>query len=359
VKHRLSHLGVVLAAASAALVQVQPASAGTAQIREARAFGLAIAYVAGAGETNTVTTTPLAMGAGLEIQDTGATVIAGVGCVSVTPQRAQCEWPDRSDAVLDIELGDMGDSFTQGPTVELSVSFLDGGDGDDRIVAGDSLGDFLIGGPGDDTLMGGVGHDSLDGGPGADLMSGGSSSFHHGGVNNRHFDTVSYADRINPVQADADGVADDGEAGEGDNIRVDIEEITGGRGDDILTSGFRAHYLSGGRGNDILVGNAGRDSLRGWAGNDILSGGDGSDYLEGDGGDDVLRGGRFADTLAGGNGNDGLFGGLGADRMEGNDGADLLVSRDGLPDVVAGGFGFDRGRIDRLDAVRGIERFLR
>lgn len=341
------------------LVQTQPASAGTAQILDHPAFGPAIAYLAGAGETNTVTTAPLPGGAGLEIQDTGATVVAGAGCVSVTPQRAQCEWPDSADAVLDIELGDMDDSFAQGATVELSVSVLRGDDGNDVISARDSLLDELFGGPGDDTLMGGDGHDNLDGGPGADNMSGGSSGFWHGGGNNRHLDQVTYADRTAAVRADADGIADDGEVGEGDNIRVDVERISGGRGNDILTSGFRGHRLFGGRGDDVLIGNGGRDRLQGWAGNDLLRGGDGSDDLRGDGGDDVLRGGAFADTLFGGHGNDGLFGDLGADRLEGNDDADLLVSRDGVRDVVAGGFGSDRGRIDRLDAVRGIERLLR
>ena len=38
-------------------------------------------------------------------------------------------------------------------------------------------------------------------------------------------DVVTYARRVNGVKADADGVRDDGERGEGDLIRADIEAM--------------------------------------------------------------------------------------------------------------------------------------
>jgi len=52
---------------------------------------------------------------------------------------------------------------------------LDGGDGDDILLAGDG-GDTLIGGAGDDTLIGGAGDDTLIGGDGDDVLIGGAGN---------------------------------------------------------------------------------------------------------------------------------------------------------------------------------------
>ena len=65
-------------------------------------------------------------------------------------------------------------------------------------------------------------------------------------------------------------MADDGEAGEGDNIGTDIE------------------HLVGGAGNDRLFGTAGTNTLNGGAGNDLLDGGAGADYLVGGSGTDTV-----------------------------------------------------------------------
>ena len=76
---------------------------------------------------------------------------------------------------------------------------------------------------GNDTLRGFTGTDVLDGGAGADSMTGGD------GV-----DTVSYASRSADVRVDTFGDPDDGEQGENDQVRTDVESVTTGSGDDTI-----------------------------------------------------------------------------------------------------------------------------
>ncbi len=143
----------------------------------------------------------------------------------------------------------------------------------------------LNGGAGDDTLIGGPADDLLEGGPGADVLRGGAGDA----------DQVSYADRTADLRLTEDGVADDGEAGEGDDLGSDIEVIYGGRGND---------YIIGGPGDSVIEGYEGNDSIFGANGNDSLDGGNGDDLLGGGNGDDTLVGGLGADVLAGNGGRD-------------------------------------------------------
>ena len=71
----------------------------------------------------------------------------------------------------------------------------------------------LSGRAGDDELDGLRGNDVLDGGAGADDLMGGAGT-----------DTVTYADRTAPRDVTLDGGADDGEAGEGDNV-LGVENV--------------------------------------------------------------------------------------------------------------------------------------
>jgi hypothetical protein len=89
--------------------------------------------------------------------------------------------------------------------------------------------------------------------------------------------------------------------------------------------------------------------IRGTAGSDVLRGTRGDDRLCGLGGRDVLRG------LGG---NDRLVGGGGRDRLLGGGGNDTLLARDRFRDVVKGGTGFDRARVNAADVRRSIERIL-
>ncbi|MDO8210646.1 calcium-binding protein [Conexibacter sp. CPCC 206217] len=184
---------------------------------------------------------------------------------------------------------------------------LRGSDGQDEIRGGDGA-DTLDGGTGDDELVGEAGDDLLlgdfDARRGADTMRGGDG-----------IDTVSYAVKRDPVSVDFDGAADDGSAGEADNVGVDVENAIGGAGADTLLGDARANALSGGIG------------------------------------DDRLDGGDGADVLDGGEGNDTLDGGAGADTLAGADGDDTITSRDGSADAVTCGAGADTVIADVNDTV--------
>ena len=129
------------------------------------------------------------------------------------------------------------------------------------------------------------GRNSFRGGPGGDQISGGQG-----------IDTVDYSDKTSAVTVSIgddpeggpgnDGVGD-GTAGntEGDNIYSDVENVTGGPGNDTLIGEDRvpAYY----------------DPAGGYL---SRSGQEGAGTLNGAGGDDVLDGKQDADTLIGGPG---------------------------------------------------------
>ncbi len=206
---------------------------------------------------------------------------------------------------------------------------MDGGKGNDMLIGGvgnDSLfggayaddgDDTLLGYGGDDKLLGGVGNDRLDGGAGADWMSGGDG-----------IDIADYSKRTNDLDVSLDGVANDGAftaavisgppqviqiTSEGDNVLVDVENV------------------SGGSGNDLITGSALNNKLSGLAGVDTLRGGDG---------DDTLNGGADFDELEGGEGNDRFF------------------AKDGVSDDVTGGNGNDTATVDNSDVLDSIETVL-
>lgn len=297
-------MALAVPAASAATVEIRPGGDPEAPV----GFGsiTVIGFAASPGETNIVSVT--ATESGYEIADSVATMTAGSGCTLSTPHAVTCS---ETAVFLVIELGDGNDS--------VSVDFVEygivvrAGDGDDTVAGGDSFTERIYGGPGNDTLRGGRESDIIDGGPGADVMSGGTSWHTHANSHIAHPDVVTYAGRTAPVRADLDGLADDGEQGEGDRILGDFEILQGGRDADVLAGGRRGDRLSGGRGDDRLLGN---------------------------GGGDILAGGPGFDWLAGG------------------PGRDTLLSRDGKRDVVRGGAGRDEAKVDRVDAVLGVERIV-
>ena len=115
------------------------------------------------------------------------------------------------------------------------------------------------------------------------------------------------------VTADPDGVSDDGEASEHDDVETDVEGLVGGAGNDVLT---------------------------GWTGTNVISGGAGNDVLDGQQGDD---------TLDGGPGDDALTGGAGLDVLDGGSGIDALHARDGATDQVRCGADADTATLDAID----------
>lgn len=95
---------------------------------------------------------------------------------------------------------------------------------------------------------------------------------------------------------------DDGEAGEGDTIEADVENVVGGAGADTIDASLSAfrHVLMGMGANDTLTSAGLADFLYGGAGNDILIAGGGIDYLYGGAGNDTLQGGTENDIINGG-----------------------------------------------------------
>jgi Ca2+-binding RTX toxin-like protein len=341
-----------------------------------------------------------------------------------------------------------------------------GGDGNDTLTGGPGS-DALDGGPGNDTVSGGAGDDSLEGGSGDDVVSGGDgndsldvASLSDGCPNAVGDDLLSgdagddtlcggpgpgagldndainggdgvdriFYPRVHSVSVSLDGAANDGETGEADNVRADVEQVTGGAGNDTLTGNDGPNLLDGGPGADTLNGlggddtlmdsggDAAADTLNGGEGDDTLSAGRGPDVYNGGDGEDAvvdyigrtvpvnvtidgnandgaagegdnvgldvedvtggsagdtlvgsavdneLVGGNGNDTISGGDGNDGLSGGPGRDTIDGGNGRDLLSggggadtlrSRDGVTDRDECGGGTDSVEGEARDDISG------
>lgn len=168
-----------------------------------------------------------------------------------------------------------------------------------------------FGAEGNDGLLGGSGDDELDGGPGDDVANGldGNDHFPAAGIADGSdtfnggpgYDSVSYELRQIDLALNlclssgllgcADGECEacemSGEAGEGDRL-VNIEDVTGGDGDDILRGSDAADALSGGPGDDRLFGLGGSDVLYGQRGQDVLEGGADGDYCDGREGEQIV-----------------------------------------------------------------------
>jgi hypothetical protein len=198
-------------------------------------------------------------------------------------------------------LGDRDDAYWDwdGP------SYVDAGSGNDTPIIGGPGDDSLHGGIGSDELEGWDGNDLLDGGPGDDYLEGiayveegmtsGSDTYVGGGGG----DSVTYEGRTEDLSLSPDGVANDGAAGEHDNIGTDVMAIGGGHGNDTMTGNGGRNVFGGGPGDDVLDGAGGDDHLVGGTGADRLTGGAGQDLLDGEDGDDILDGGAGVDRYYG------------------------------------------------------------
>jgi hypothetical protein len=163
-----------------------------------------------------------------------------------------------------------------------------------------------------------------------------------------------------------------------------IDDISGGNGDDTIATSNSADRIDGGNGNDVLFGNQGRDTLAGGADNDVMYAGRDNDMVFGQSGNDRIHGEFGDDTLVGGSGDDTIYGGDGQDSLLGDRGRDVLSGGSGNDwidggsdrDLLTGGSGSDAfviGRnfdgsttggtmldnADRItDFTRGADRFL-
>src|SRR5215208_1504905 len=268
---------------------------------------------------------------------------------------------------------------TEGGDPETDANILDGGGGDDMIegasgpekITGGAGADRLFGGAGADSVDGGDGNDMVDGGSGNDTVAGGSgddtldpgdgpeggsadSDLLDGGAD---ADQLSYGARTTPVNVTLDDVANDGVAGENDDVRTTVESVTGGTAGDTMGGSAGANTLNGGPGNDQMAGNGGDDAIDGGGDDDTADGGDGNDSVSGGAGSDTVAGGRGDDVvngsvagLVGIDGGDQVSGGDGNDAMAGGDGDDTFDGGPGA-DAMSGGPGTDTASYENPVAV--------
>src|SRR5689334_13112494 len=228
---------LTIALAVACLLSL-PATASAASIS---VTGGTLNVTAAPGEANRLTLTPGV--ATVDVLDPAAPLTPGAGCESTGSGRVTCAVSPLIRATVD--LGDLDDTLAVTGLLRVTVSD----------------------GAGNDTVTGGGGDDTFLSSPGADRYAGGAGS-----------DRVDYSARTAGVSVDIDDVADD--AGEGDNVRRDVERVTGGSGDDTLTGSAAADRLDGGPGDDALLGGSGNDRLDGGPGDDALSGQSGTDAAD-------------------------------------------------------------------------------
>jgi Tol biopolymer transport system component len=154
------------------------------------------------------------------------------------------------------------------------------GNGGNDLLRGGLGNDTLYGNGGSDLLNGGFGDDHLDGGTGPDVFAGGPG-----------FDRVVYWSHTRPVTASIGDGANDGFAGERDDVQGDVEAVDGGRYNDTLIGNEADNELMGGTGDDRLVGGLGLDKLKGGDGDDSHDADDGvrDSITCGNGLDSVVR----------------------------------------------------------------------
>ena len=277
-------------------------------------------------------------------------------------------------------------SIAYGTKIEAAAGGANGdviiGNALDNVLSGEGGGDQLYGLAGDDTLVGGTGNDTFFAGPGPgnDTYNGGPDT-----------DTIDYGGTTQAIVVNlAAGTASSAEIGT-DTI-VNIENVIGGPGVDMITGNAAPNSLEGGGGGDTIDGGAGADAvaytrsgaavrvnltamsatggdaqgdtllniehatgsahhdwligsaigntLRGLGGWDRIFGGDGNDRLFGGSGNDVLVGGAGNEHAQGDAGADYVYGGDGVDILYGGAGNDVLLGQAG-PDTLYGGPGFD------------------
>ncbi|ORE91585.1 calcium-binding protein, partial [Aurantimonas sp. 22II-16-19i] len=150
-------------------------------------------------------------------------------------------------------------------------------------------------------MRGGGGSDEIFGEAGNDLIIGdadGVADLYDGGEG---IDNVSYVTTVAGINANL-GLNFAFGAEIGVDRLENIENLTGGRGDDSLIGAASTQRLDGGAGNDVIDGGTGNNTLLGGDGNDTIRGFAGFDRIEGGAGNDRLTGDFNADTFVFANG---------------------------------------------------------
>jgi predicted extracellular nuclease/Ca2+-binding RTX toxin-like protein len=225
---------------------------------------------------------------------------------------------------------------------------IEAGDGDDRVwaLAGN---DHVLGGNGDDLIDGAEGNDKLFGNAGEDIIEGGDGDDEIDGGDD---DDRIYGDDGNDIILAGNG-DDNVKGNDGNDTFIVLDHTTdgadkydGGAGIDTMdfsastqaidltlangTTNFagdtivNVENVFGGSGDDVITGNSQANELRGNGGNDELNGADGNDLLDGGEGDDTLIGGAGIDQFLGGAGNDKVYADAEDSVIDGGEGEDTL-----------------------------------
>jgi Ca2+-binding RTX toxin-like protein len=163
-------------------------------------------------------------------------------------------------------------------TTRVIVSGRDGND----IITGGTANDVLYGENGDDTLAGGNGNDYLTGGQGNDTLLGGAGNdYLIGGAGNDTYIFNTNAAQGTDVIGEAvnggiDSIEFTGTIAVNINLSVttvqnikdllvltvtQVENVTGGSGNDRISGNDRDNFIKGGGGNDFLTGGLGKDKF--------------------------------------------------------------------------------------------------
>ena len=265
------------------VLDVRPAGAGIIDMSAASLIDIERLFLA--------TSQELVVGAG-ELNDFSDLVISDVGGANAVIRLSEAGTTTLANPVsltninsFEFEGSSGADIFTMtvGSSVLIGDVAFNALGGDDQITIAsnvNSVGANISGGDGNDTLTGGIAGDTLSGGADNDVLVGlGGNDTLDGGIDN---DTASYADATNDVTASLVSATATG-VDIGTDALVEIENVTGGAGNDSITGDESSNFLQGNGGDDDIFGGAGSDYLRGGFGNNKLQGGTGDDILQGEG----------------------------------------------------------------------------
>ena len=175
---------------------------------------------------------------------TGADLINGEGGVDYADYRTRTN-------NVNVSLGD--GVANEGETGEndhiVDTEGIFGGSGNDTLSGSTADEDFWPN-AGNDSVSAGGGNNVLNWSDGVDSMAGGSGT-----------DMASFLFTAS-VSVSLDGVANDGHAGEGDNIAADVENLEGGPESDVLVGSDAANAFDPSSGDDRWRGWAGRHAQR-------------------------------------------------------------------------------------------------
>jgi Ca2+-binding RTX toxin-like protein len=214
-----------------------------------------------------------------------------------------------------VDTADFSDT-TQGVSVNLSGGYAQGVEsGSDQLI------DFenAVGGSGNDVLIGNAADNRLTGGQGNDTLNGGD------GVDTASYQNASGAVNVNLGAGTSSGA-------DGQDTLISIENVLGSGFNDVLTGNAADNTIDGAAGNDtvsyasdtagVVIDLSAGTAAGALIGLDTLLnienvvGGSGNDILIGNAGENMLAGGAGNDRLVGGSGNDRLDGGAGSDTAD-------------------------------------------